>query len=463
MSACGRAFTSKSVACGGPGLLAAVILIFTATSVQAQTNANQVLTTRAVGGISISVDGVLTNAETDMLGSLRSFRERALQQIPADVSTPVAQRKISLKALDAALREQIADGRPLPDVMKYLAGLQHVQYVLVYPEQQDIVLVGPAEGWKIDAWGNVVGSRNGRPVLLLDDLAVALRSARQAAQGEISCSIDPSQEGLSRLQKLVAGLHTIGANPDATIAAIRDALGPQNISVTGVPATSHFARVLVAADYRMKRLAMALEPSPIKSLPSYMSLIQSAKRGMNNMLPRWWLTPQFAPLLRDADSLAWQLSGPKVRAMTEEDFVASDGSRQHTGKASPLAQKWADTMTARYDDLALADPIFAELRNCMELALVAGLMVKEDLPRKARCSFTALLDDGQLKAESYPAPQQVASQASVVHKGNNWIISASGGVRIDVQSAFAGSQAAGETGVLRAKVAPQSPKNWWWD
>ena len=33
-------------------------------------------------------------------------------------------------------------------------------------------------------------------------------------------------------------------------------MGYQNISVSGVPETSHFARTMVAADFRMKRLAM---------------------------------------------------------------------------------------------------------------------------------------------------------------------------------------------------------------
>jgi hypothetical protein len=38
--------------------------------------------------------------------------------------------------------------------------------------------------------------------------------------------------------------------------AMKEAFGPQKITITGVPANSHFARVLTAADYRMKRLAM---------------------------------------------------------------------------------------------------------------------------------------------------------------------------------------------------------------
>ena len=47
----------------------------------------------------------------------------------------------------------------LPDAIKYLAGLQHIRYVFVYPEQKDIVLVGPGEGWKVDAQGERGGRR----------------------------------------------------------------------------------------------------------------------------------------------------------------------------------------------------------------------------------------------------------------------------------------------------------------
>jgi len=61
------------------------------------------------------------------------------------------------------------------------------------------VLVGPAEGWKIDDHGALVGATTGRPLLLLDDLRVALRAAGGPVRSVISCSIDPTQEGLQRL------------------------------------------------------------------------------------------------------------------------------------------------------------------------------------------------------------------------------------------------------------------------
>ena len=76
----------------------------------------------------------------------------------------------------------------------------------------------------------------------------------------------------------MATLHTIG-DPGTTAANIEQTLGPQQITFSGVPATSHFARVLVAADYRMKRLAMGFEPSPVRGLPSFLQMMQPPAAG----------------------------------------------------------------------------------------------------------------------------------------------------------------------------------------
>ena len=63
------------------------------------------------------------------------------------------------------------------------------------------------------------------------------------------------------------------------------------------------------------------------------------------MMPRWWLAPNYEPLRRDTDGLAWELRGQGVRCLTEQDFVDSAGQKQHSGKADATAQKWADTFT----------------------------------------------------------------------------------------------------------------------
>ncbi|HEY4309237.1 MAG TPA: DUF1598 domain-containing protein, partial [Pirellulales bacterium] len=273
----------------------------------------------AVGGISINADGVLANAQQDNLHKLRDVRVKALAAVPGDLAQPTELRKISLRGLMATIDDCRLKNRDLPDDVKYLAGLQRLRYVFVYPEQNDIVLAGFGEGWKVGESGEIVGANTGRAVLLLDDLLVALRSAMQAAQGGISCSIDPTAEGLRRYQEAMKYQQTIGADPQATLRGIEQELGPQTITLTGVPATSHFARVLVAADYRMKRLAMNFDPPPINGLPSYLHMVKPGLKG--SAMPRWWLATNYEPLLTDADGLAWELRGPGVKAMTEEDFL----------------------------------------------------------------------------------------------------------------------------------------------
>ncbi len=418
-------------------------------------------TTRAVGGVSINAEGFLENAQLDAVGKLSRLRAASLDPVPAELGGATQLRKVSLRRLEDAIEKHARGDKELPDDVKYLAGLQQIRYVFVYPKQRDIVLVGPAEGWKVDRRGAVVGITTGRPVMLLDDLLVALRTARQAAQGGISCSIDPTAEGLTRLRSLK--LRTAG-NPQRTAAGIGNVLGMQEISITGIPDTSHFARVLVAADYRMKRIAMNFEPSPVAGLPSFLAMIKARGRGMSNMLPRWWLEPNYEPLLRSPDGLAWELRDAGVKTLTEEDFLGAVGNRQHTGKANPIAQKWADLMTDKFGELAVADTIFGQLRNCMELAIVGALIVKERLPEKAGYSMPLLLDPADVKIEEFPAPKQVASQASFVKKGRNWVFSASGGVLVNSWAIAERVRQSDAPTAVRAKAAPgDTTTTWWWN
>jgi hypothetical protein len=423
----------------------------------------------AVGGISINADGVLANAQQDNLHKLRDVRAKALAAVPGDLAQPTELRKISLRGLIATIEDRRLNNRDLPDDVKYLAGLQRLRYVFVYPEQNDIVLAGFGEGWKVGDSGEIVGAKTGRAVLLLDDLLVALRSAMQAAQGGISCSIDPTAEGLRRYQEAMKYQQTIGADPQATLRGIEQELGPQTITVSGVPATSHFARVLVAADYRMKRLAMNFDPPPINGLPSYLHMVKPGLKG--SAMPRWWLATNYEPLLTDADGLAWELRGPGVKAMTEEDFLLENGDRVHSGKASPVAQKWANNMTARYDELSKRDPIFGELRNCMDLAIASALLFKENLPGKASLDLAPLAGQDGPPVDAYFVPKQVDTQASFVKKGDNWIISASGGVLIHSWGEADRKEQSAKLDPLRTKAARPAdenatagqPANWWWN
>jgi hypothetical protein len=248
-------------------------------------------------------------------------------------------------------------------------------------------------------------------------------------------------------------------DPAVIAAGAERAMGPQKITLNNVPPTTHFARVLVAADYRMKRLGMGFEPAPIRGLPSFLQMM----KGTGTLLPRWWLEPNYEPLLRSPDGLAWELRGASVRAMTEEDFLNAAGIVEHSGKANPTAQKWADNMTEKYDELAVAMPIFGQLRNCMELAIVGVLVVKERLTEKAGYSMPILLDAAQVKLDGYPAPRQVDSKVSMLKKGRNRVISASGGVALNSWQVADKVRQSDAPAVVRTKAAPGKTNNWWWN
>jgi hypothetical protein len=233
----------------------------------------------------------------------------------------------------------------------------------------------------------------------------------------------------------------------------------QRISVQGVPETSHFARVLVAADYRMKRLAMNFDPSPVRGLPSYLQMVRPSGRGV--LSPRFWLEPKYEALLRDAGGLAFALQGSGVIAMTEEDHVAASGAIQHSGKASLTAQKWADIMTEKYPELAVAEPIFGQLQNCMDLAIVAALIVKERLAEKAGYSMTTLRDSPDVKPVVFNAPKQVPSKASTLKKGRNWVISVSGGVAIQSWALADKAREDDSVAAVRRQTTLAENANWW--
>jgi len=417
---------------------------------------------QGIGGITINSHGVVSQPTlADRHAFLKLVREQ-MRAAPDDLHGAADLRKVSLRQLQAAIAVAIENNQPIPTDAQFLAGLQAIKYVLVYPEQQDIVLAGPGEGWTVDPIGTVVGVTTGKPVLLLDDLLVALRSSFNARQVGISCSIDPTKEGIQAMRQFLRNQKTFHPR---VAKGMKQALGPQQITIRGVPTDSHFARVLVTADYRMKRYAMNIEPAPIAGVPSFIELLAKSGARLGNAMPRWWLACDYQPLARSEDGLAWQLRGTGVKAMTEDDFVAADGTVEQTGRANPIAQKWADRFTTKFEELATHDTVFGQLRNLMDLAVAAALIDHEDLLGVAGCNLDLLYGANQvLDIVHGLTPRTVDSESSFLKRGRNYIVTASGGVQIDSwqvvgQAAETDPQLSG----ILNKAVPIKGGSWRWD
>jgi len=420
----------------------------------------------AVGGISIDVSGVVGPPSAEAMTLVLAELKKEVKEPSSEIAAPVKLRMVSLRGLAAACEDALKNdfGR-LPDDVQFLAGIQRIQYVFVDPEYDDIVLAGPGEGWRIDDKANVVGLTTGRPVLRLDDLLVALRYVNAARTGAgISCSIDPTAEGVQRLQTVLDQQRGRPLQPRLLEPAMKEAFGPQQVTVSGVPPTSHFARVLVAADYRMKRLAMNLDRSPVRSLTSYVELISKGSgRAAANVNPRWWLACNYEPLAASEDGLAWELRGPGVKAMTEDEFSTDAGEAVGTGRTSASAQRWADLMTDNYGNLSVEDVVFGDLRNLMDMCVVAAVIEKNGLWDRAGLSVPVLTNkDSDLKLQTWNAPKSLPPQVSFLRARSSWIVTASGGVQVDAWEVTDKVEPSAQLAQVHQQATQRTGNGLWW-
>jgi hypothetical protein len=242
------------------------------------------------------------------------------------------------------------------------------------------------------------------------------------------------------------------------------AVGPQAVTLTGVAPDSHFAQVLVAADWQMKRLGMGLAPSPVEGLTSYVELLNEIPEFTpRNALPRWWIAYGDEPVERDAEGLGWRLARPGVQVCTAAGRLNADGGISAQQESDPLAKQWADDMTARYDELAIVEPVFSQLRGCMDLALVTAVLATGDLLAHVGLDLPMLLDDARLQLAAHYVPKTVASHASALRRNRAWLVSVSGGVELDVPRVVNAAEVRADLREARQRAAPNDAEPWWWD
>ena len=424
----------------------------------------------APAGIEIDPQGVLGLRQNDPRVTVQRAMA-ARRALPTKLATRSPMRKLSLTRLEKAIAEELAAGKQPTDAMKALAGLTKIDYVLFYPESNDIVIAGPAEGFVEDSTGRVVGIDSGKPSLLLDDLVVALRSFPPTGDSAnvISVSIDPTQEGLKRMQDVLrqfAG-NFQGAEQVPYIAnALRNSLGLQTVSIRGVPPNTHFAHVMTEADYRMKLIGIGLE-APSVPLVTYVSKIGFG--GSNNALIRWYFVPNYEALSVSEDGLAMKLVGQGVKLVGEDELVRADGSRTAASGAGNAASKaFTADFTKKYAQIADSNPIYAQLRNLVDMSIVAAYMQDRHFYDQINWDLGVLGNETKYSVENLPAPKQVQTAVNAIMKGNRLITPIGGGVAIEARKALNENNILKDEGTANKARSQISLKDipasqWWWD
>lgn len=424
-----------------------------------------------IAGVDVDATGVLQVRTVDPRLAQQRLREAHIRAQTEDVMQRSELRKVSLNRLEKVISDQIAADLPFSDDVLAVAGLTTIKYVFYYPETQDIVVAGPAEGFVADPTQRFVGMNTGRPTVLLEDLVTALRAYPPAGEPTriISVSIDPTPEGLARMQQYLRAVGGRANRGDTMrlVHGLKQNLGLQTVTIQGIPAETHFARVLVEADYRMKLIGIGLEQLPVP-VRSYVSRTNPASVSAN-ALERWYFQPNYDGVSVSDDRLAMRINERGVQLVGEGERVLGGGKRVQAGRGNRASQAFTQEFTEKYPLIASKVRVYAELQQLIDVAIAAAYIQEQDFYTQSNWSMEVLGDERQVPVETYTAPEKVETAVNAIWRGNTLMTPLGGGVNMQPRVAFNSDRMvvdqAGENAAVKQSAGPADlePGQWWWD
>jgi len=170
--------------------------------------------------------------------------------------------------------------------------------------------------------------------------------------------------------------------------------------VFGIPYDTRFAKVMVEADYYMKRL---VDGSVTLDIEGFLSLTditlniirEDIKKNSEISVPmstlnRFWFYPGENVFLEDKGIIL--INKSDVKLLTEEEFITKKGEVGGTGKANSLAEYFAHTFSSKYAEIAKQKPIYAELEGLFRFVAISRIMKQKDAISEAGINLNYLLD-----------------------------------------------------------------------
>ena len=305
----------------------------------------------------------------------------------------------------------------------------------------------------------------------LDDLLTLLRRQRDHRHRPFGCAITPRQQNLAATQAFLdrsAGepLPPGRAARERWLGELRDTLGRQDIEVFGLDPSTHAAHVLVKADHHMKCIGIGLE----EGVPGVESYLDTVARQNGNQPPlnvlRWWFSTNYTGIAQNATGTAFEFGGQGVCVLSENEMLTKRGERIHTGQADDATQQFAHQFTSEFDALCAKYPVYGELRNLFDLAIVAAVLDATDLYATAGWEPVLFLDTQHLPLPKHRTPKEVDTIVNHRMAGRGEILAAaSGGVWVDSQGVLARrTEPSVKLDYHRDRLPDDlASGEWWWD
>jgi len=395
------------------------------------------------GGILIDAEGVLRPMQ--VVPTLTARRRSGTKDLaPGTVC-------VSLRRLEEILRQAAPDA--IPAEAHFLGGLTRIDQVVVDADARDILLIGPGEAQAAGAGPTFLGETSGRALMRTGDFLTMLDVAR-AGRLRVRCSIDPEPSRLKKYNETIQS--TVNSvtfnNAAAWYEGLARTLGRQIVTVEGVPGDSRISNVLAAADYSMKRIALGLEPSGVKEIRPQLAY---AAGDTGATMKRWWFAPQYDDIAVSPDRTVFQFSGPRAKLLAQEELILESGQRVNSDRNRPSTEAFARQFSAHFEELTAARPIFSDLRNQFDLAIVVSLLVRERLLDRMELEFRPSREVFEKLSPKCQTPLFVDSGANIRRVNRATMVGVVGGVEITPSAVISNEAPLMEMGRAAGRRAPK--------
>ena len=153
----------------------------------------------------------------------------------------------------------------------------------------------------------------------------------------------------------------------------------------------------------------------------------------------------------------------------QDKLIGADGSLVAAGtKPNKASELYTLSFTRKYPEISAASPVYAQLRNAIDLAITAALIRRHDYYTRSDWRAELLRDEGRYAIETLPVPQRVNCVVNSLWKGSRLFTPAGGGVSIRPDEALEAENllpddkqaVAAQRGQLSS---PADAGRWWWD
>ncbi len=338
-------------------------------------------------------------------------------------------RWVSLKKLAVELEARRRGGKVPSMSMELVGGLARVEAVSYDAATKDWYLGGPAGGFQLRRDGELVQAETGLPPVLLEDL-LSVAPQVFAEKGGFGCSIDPVQQRLAAVQAFLqdpSSTKLLSKRPEKWVEQVTQKIGPQKVTIYGLPADSPSSLALLVADQHMKRVGLGLEKGP-SGMGDYISIAEKLDSIPGQGLVRWWFAFSKSPILSNEDGTHFEIPADSVCVLSDKEWMDANGKRGNGVGTDRAADAFARAFSKRFDELQKGYPVYGRLRHIFDLTIAMEII------RQSEHGFDDLkiLGDTSIQPRMTTEPEFVPTVATHrVLSSKQTVAMVSGGVVVE--------------------------------